>query len=501
MHKKNFFKIIIILVFIVNSFSFCFAKENHINTNIKNNDEYKKELLLTINECVNEIKTDLKKMDKILEQLDQTEEYEKYPAIRLNIDTPFFGLNSMIDNKLKIKNDVSTVDVAQGYSIKDIVNNNIIKLPDFKVGNIVVSTRDVKFDDNISVEDAKSSIFKLVQYISQTKNTSEILKKRINNIFERYIPEEKSKKIEEMNNKLEEISSNIRAKDNDILTIKLLNSDENSKKLIDKYYDINTQVYHLEKSVNNVLLNDEEIKNIEKNLVNLELNTTSYLKDINNEITKLTIDIDIQTLLKNTKVILEEKQSELDEYVDKSIIKEQVNLEEDNEENNDNINTDTVQTTRYEVTSKYIIDYEKSLLNNLYEKIKYYIPENTQEDTESIKPISVDEKKSVLEDVIKLYNDYLEKENKFYLDNLNYMLRDTTYKLAKLPEYTDAKTVKDVEYIYISLPEEINILLDEYNTKSSMQIEALTRGLKDRLLRIIDSNIKVNEEYIEFNKS
>lgn len=500
MHKNIFVKIITVftLLFMM-LFNSCLASE--IENIHEEENSTVEELLLVINDCVNEIKEELRIIDKTLDSLDKTEEYEKYPAIRLNIDTPFFGLNSMVDKKLKIKNEVSTVDVAQGYSIKDVVNNMSMKLPDFKVGNIVVSTRDVKFDNNISQEDAKECILKLIQYISQTKNINELLNKRINNIFEGYIPAEKSKKIEDMNNKLEAISSNIIAKDNDILTIKLLNSDENSKKLIDKYYDINTQVYNLEKLVNNIQLNNEELKNIEKRLVNLELNTTSYLKDINNEITKLTNDIDIQTLLKNTKAILEEKQSDLDEYVDKSIIKEQVNLVEDNVENNDNINDNTVQTTRYEVTSKYIIDYEKSLLNNLDEKIKYYIPENTVENNQSIIEVSDDEKSSVLADVIKLYNDFVSKENKFYLDNLNYMLRDTTYKLAKLPEYTDSKTVKDVEYIYISLPEEIDVLLDEYNTKSSMQLEALTRGLIERLLRIVDSNIKVNEEYIEFNKS
>ena len=50
-------------------------------------------------------------------------------------------------------------------------------------------------------------------------------------------------------------------------------------------------------------------------------------------------------------------------------------------------------------------------------------------------------------------------------------------------------------------PEEIDDLLDKYNSKSTLQTEALTNSLKDRLLRIVDSNIQVNMEYSKYNLS
>lgn len=496
MHKNTFFKIIFIFAFFaVFSFSVCFASENEEENQDENIDN--QELVLVINDCVNEIKNNLKEMDKVLGQLDKTEEYEKYPAIRLNIDTPFFGLGSMIDQKLKIKNEVSTVDVAKGYSIKDITNNMSIKLPDFKVGNIVVSTRDVKFDNNISLQDAKTSILKLVQYISQTKNTSALLNKRINHIFEGYIPKEKSEKIDALNSKLDEISNNIISKDDDILTIRLISNDETSKGIVSKYYDINNKIYNLEKSLDNMLLSKEELESIEKESVNLELESLNYLKEISDEKDKITNELNIEVLLNNTMEVLKNKKIALDEYVSQS-----TTYLEDGLNGQDELNIDGMEKVhQYEVTSKYIIDYEQTLLNNLDDKIKYYTPVNNDENSSEIKNVSEDEKKSLLQDVIKLYNDFVSKENKFYLDNLNYMLRDTTYKLSKLPEYTDAKTVMDVKYIYISLPEEIDDLLDEYNSKSTLQTEALTSSLKDRLLRIVKSNIQVNIEYDKFNLS
>ena len=496
MHKNTFFKIIFIFAFLtIFSFSVCFASENKEENQDENID--KQELILVIKDCVNEIKNNLKEMDKVLEQLDKTEEYEKYPAIRLNIDTPFFGLGAMVDQKLKIKNEVSTVDVAKGYSIKYITNNMSIKLPDFKVGNIVVSTRDVKFDENISIEDAKTSILKLVQYISQTKNTSELLNKRINHVFEGYIPKEKSDKINSLNNKLVEISNNIISKDEDIITITLISNDEDSKEIVSKYYDINNRIYNLEKTLDNVLLSKEELESIEKESINLELESLEYLKKVSNEKDKITNELNIAVLLNNTMEVLKNKKIALDEYVSKSFTYLEDSLNDQDEINSD----DKEKIQQYEITSKYIIDYEQTLLNSLDDKIKYYIPTNTDENINEEKNISDDEKKSLLRDVIKLYNDFVSKENKFYLDNLNYILRDTTYKLSKLPEYTDAKTVKDVKYIYVSLPEEIDDLLDKYNSKSTLQTEALTNSLKDRLLRIVDSNIQVNMEYSKYNLS
>lgn len=182
----------------------------------------------------------------------------------------------MVDQKLKIKNDVSTVDVAKGYSIKDVVNNMSIKLPDIKIGNIVVSTKDVKLDDSISESDAKIAITKLIQYISQVENTDELLDKRINNIFEGYIPKEKLDKIDSLKEKLNNISSNLISKDDDILTISLINNDENSKSIVTKYYDINDRVYDYKIAVNNVLLSKEELDDLETKSVSLELEGLNF---------------------------------------------------------------------------------------------------------------------------------------------------------------------------------------------------------------------------------
>ena len=373
-----------------------------------------------------------------------------------------------------------------------------IKLPDIKIGNIVVSTKDVKLDDSISESDAKIAITKLIQYISQVENTDELLDKRINNIFEGYIPKEKLDKIDSLKEKLNNISSNLISKDDDILTISLINNDENSKSIVTKYYDLNDRVYDYKIAVNNVLLSKKELDDLETKSVSLELEGLNFLKEVNLEKEKVVQNYDINTLLNNTSNILNEKKKALDEYVLKSTTSSIVSVKN---ENGEEVTSDTsVDVTNYAVTSKYIIDYEQNLLNSLNEKIKYYSLDNAEENNE-IREISSDEKSSLLQDVLRLYKDFEVKENKFYLDNLNYILRDTTYKLSKLPEYADSTTSKDVKYIYITLPNDMDKLLEKYDTKSLMQTEMLTKGLSNRLLKLVNSNVSVNMEYNKFNLS
>ena len=373
-----------------------------------------------------------------------------------------------------------------------------IKLPDIKIGNIVVSTKEVKLDDSISESDAKIAITKLIQYISQVENTDELLDKRINNNFEGYIPKEKLDKIDSLKEKLNNISSNLISKDDDILTISLINNDENSKSIVTKYYDLNDRVYDYKIAVNNVLLSKKELDDLETKSVSLELEGLNFLKEVNLEKEKVVQNYDINTLLNNISNILNEKKKALDEYVLKSTTSSIVSVKN---ENGEEVTSDTsVDVTNYTVTSKYIIDYEQNLLNSLNEKIKYYSLDNAEENNE-IREISSDEKSSLLQDVLRVYKDFEVKENKFYLDNLNYILRDTTYKLSKLPEYADSTTSKDVKYIYITLPNDMDKLLEKYDTKSLMQTEMLTKGLSNRLLKLVNSNVSVNMEYNKFNLS
>src|SRR5574344_1011425 len=199
-YKNSYIRSIFVFLFIIlsvltfRSYVFAVVEEQVKNEELNDDKENieKKQLLEKINNRISDMKKKLQETDKLIDNLKYTQEYENYPAVRLNVDTPFFGLDAILEKKLKINSEVSTVDVASGYSIRDILNNNSIKLPDFKVGNIIVSTKDVKIDENLSNDDARIIAFKLVQYTTQINNTNDLITNRINNVFENYIPKEKS---------------------------------------------------------------------------------------------------------------------------------------------------------------------------------------------------------------------------------------------------------------------------------------------------------------------
>ena len=153
---------------------------------IENQKAKKDELLKIIKELVQTLANEIKGFDDKINDIRSTDEYLNYPAIRLNIDTPLFGLNSIVENKLKITKDVSANDIANAYSIKSIIKNGSILLPDTKLGLLVISTKEVKFDDNISLNDANSAILKLIQYEKTLKNIDTFIDDQINKFFKGY---------------------------------------------------------------------------------------------------------------------------------------------------------------------------------------------------------------------------------------------------------------------------------------------------------------------------
>ena len=238
MTKKIYIKLAVFLVAIsIISMSNIFAS-NITNTNQENNtkinenqdvennekeeNKYTDKEILTeeeikqieqlnniIKELIKGIKNKIKSIDDNIKRLRDIEEYKTYPAIRLNVDTPIFGLDSVVNSKLKIKQEVSATDIAKGYSIKYIVKNNSIKLPDKYIAGIIVSTKDVKFDENISLNDANATVLKLMQYTKTVDNTLEFLENQTNKIFKGYIQKSKSENLLDIQRKLNKLNDNL----------------------------------------------------------------------------------------------------------------------------------------------------------------------------------------------------------------------------------------------------------------------------------------------------
>ena len=493
--------------------------------------ENKQLALKSINECKEEIRQEISKIDSKLSKIKEKDEYKNYPAIRLNIDTPIFGLVSVCNQKLKITSEVSAADVARGYSIKDIIQTNSLKVPSFSVGSIVVITRDIKFDENITLSDANTCILKLMQYFEQVESVNEFLDKQIIKIYSEYIPKEKQEKISDLKSRLTNIKNGMKELDKNLTKINLSRIDNEKYIEYQKIYiDINNKIYNYQEILENVLIDDDTLTEYEKNVVNLEAINLQLKQSVNELNTNMVNNLDFETIFANLRNDMQQRRDNVAKYINEASIKQEIknvenvdeNIENTEELNNENNNIEQATATEeikvYDVTDTQLIDTLNSSLSSLDEKIKENLGEtilnrikgveytsdineevvNKEEVTNIVtKELSDDEKDKLLEELYNLYKEFLSTENKFYLDNINMLIKDTTNKISSLSKYTDYSSISDIKYIYLELPDLLEKDVSLYNLDLVIEISSFTNNIKNRLNRIIEVNKIITKEYNE----
>ncbi len=488
----------------------------------------KKEIIKMIDECLDEIRSKLMDIENKEAKVKKQKEFENYPAIRLNVDTPVFGFISMVDNKLKIRRDVSTVDVANGYSIKDIVNKNKIKLPDFTVGSIVVTTRDVAIDEKMSYEDANLALLKIMQYISQLDSANEFLDFQINRTFRGYIDKEKSDSINDIKNRNSKITSSLIELDKKVVYLHIIKIDDNTLKEINQNYDnISLKNKNINTSVKDMLMSQDTLGKLQKDIIKEEEDLTKLTKTIDKEYDNAINKIDVEKMLKAMKEELTLRKDAVKKYIDDSVYTKKIDSSD--EENNDNKKQENIEDksneiiTKYEVTSKNTLDYLNSSIATIDEKIVKYTNLNkdkTENETNiddenkdkpisqevankedvtkvEIKELTKEEKKVLTDEIYRIYNDFLSRENKFYLDNTNFLINDTTKKTSDLIGKTDGDILSYMKYMYIELPDRLKDYINSNNMNSKRELKKLTKSLQKELETIVNSNVKVTKLYNE----
>ncbi|MEG2348315.1 MAG: hypothetical protein RSB67_01530 [Clostridia bacterium] len=481
---------------------------------LKLDEIQKKEILNTIKELSDEIRQNLKLIDEKVENIKKQEEYKKYPAIRLNIDTPMFGLTFAIEQRLQIKKGISTGDVASGYNIKDIVTNSSIKLPELEIAGFVVSTRDVKMDENISFADANICVVKLTQYIEQLESTQEFIDTQINRFFSFYVDKQKKDSLNNISLRLSTLNDKLLETDDVITYLYILNIDENIYNgYIDEYTKISKEIKEIKFSTSNILISKEDIESSLRKTVDLEGRLLDFSKKINDNYANSLKDINIDKVLLSTKKNMLERKNRLENYVKDSVKKQEIKTDgiEKSEDINDKIYEDKEQ---YSVVSKEILTYLNSILMSIDENIKKYLNEPIQVSNEvkngheevvnkeqvtkvTLLEFSEQDKQKVLEQVKILYDEFLLRENKFYLDNINYSLKDTSYKLTMLANNSDKNVLSQIKYVYLDMPKAINVNLKDNNLSSNIELKIVTDKIYNELNNLIQNNIKITKLYNE----
>lgn len=526
---------------------------------IENQKAKKDELLKIIKELVQTLANEIKGFDDKINDIRSTDEYLNYPAIRLNIDTPLFGLNSIVENKLKITKDVSANDIANAYSIKSIIKNGSILLPDTKLGLLVISTKEVKFDDNISLNDANSAILKLIQYEKTLKNIDTFIDDQINKFFKGYIPKDKKQNIENISVRLNRLGTLLQEQDIKLLKLEIISiSDENSKtyeETLKEFENLSGEMKKERKEIQNMLLSYDDITDIQKRLIDAEINMSTYSKKLDdyldenksfNELEMLSLLKDILTSRKDkiekyidNATLVTEISKQSDEFesnmqiskqenddtsiensvdsTDKNLTQDVVENKSDNELEGTQFEVSTEEKKVYDITYSNILDELKSCILKVDEKIKEY--ESKSSDTDNTKQLQdgdetitkdddkiedskaeneiADRKEKLLGEMILVYKEFLAKENKFYTDNMNLLLQNTTNVISDLAKYTTSELTSDMKYIYLSLPDKLESNLENTNLNLNIELKELSNNLHKEIIELVNLYVKVAKLYDE----
>lgn len=512
-------------------------EEVEVNENNVNNSEttqeseelklQKEQLNNMIKQLLDEILVKINYIDQRVEEIRSTEEYETYPAIRLNMDTPLFGLVKVTNNKLNITQDVSAADVASGYSIRTVIKNRSIKLPDVTFAGIVVSTRDVKLNEDIELSDANNAVLKLMQYSQKADSAIEFLDKQINKNFREYIPKEKLEQITELQRRLTKLEENLVTQDMNTIKLDMLVENKEEQDALNNYYntfkELSSNIKQSKIVVDNVLIADEALRNAQRDVIDIEARSLELTDGLEKALLSQKENINLEVMLNRMKERLENRQKSIEEYVLNSVEKREIKKDEEvvNENNNSdeqivdeqNTNLDeniTIEEIKkYDVTSADIVGILKQDIDNIETLIEKYFPtkvegneeqvETAEENNVEKEEITLEEKESVLEQLYDIYKDYITRENKFYTANVNSQLKATTSKTTDISKYTDSNVLEEMKYIYLELPETLEDYLDYCNTSLYIEVEDLSNKLSEQLNKLVDTYLKMEKIYEDLN--
>lgn len=499
---------------------YLYAQEDEQVVQEENELKQKEDIVNLINEYLVEIDDRINNIDLKIENSKNQEEFDYYPAIRLNIDTPFFGITSLVENKLKVKRDISTSDVANGYSIRNIVDNKIIRLPDSILGAIVVSTKEYNISTDMTMPQLKLTLVKCIQYLSQVDSANDFVDDRINKIFKDYIDEQKQNAIKDIRDRNDKMEQSLEDISDKISKLSLLGKDVTNYK--DTYFEVSSQLYNIDKYSKNTLILEDELTELAKT----SLTNESAIIDLQNSVSKsyeeALKDVDYGVFLENISKEYEARTNRMNDYIEASTTqtKEIVNDKEE-------IKT----TVNYDVTSRATLEYMQIELDNINIQLDEYNiqqeelkkqqeeesknneeqenqeEQNLQDQQEELTQENVDDNALIEENREKIdtlyskYKEFLSRENSFYINNINMLLKDSNDKVSSIIAEIDSgiEVKNDIfeytKYVYIDLPDNLTKYINENNMESTLEIDTLITQLMNQLKDLSNKNTKITNMY------
>ncbi|MEG1705489.1 MAG: hypothetical protein RR290_02810 [Clostridia bacterium] len=501
LYKKMFVNIIITFITIsILSISNIYATDE--NSNIKEDIQTQKVVesqvkkitdiqYESINKLLEYINNELKIIDDKILESKKMHEFDKYPAVRLNIDTPYFGISSIIEAKLKIRDKVSAVDIASGYGIRDVVNKKNIKVESFEVSNIIVITRDVIIDKEMTYSDAQICIFKLINYLDQVKSANKFLDKQLFSMISSYLLQEKTEVISKINEKIIELNDTLNSSLNELsYIINVCELDVNSD--ITLLYNFKSNLNKIDNITKNILSSkkilDESFVNIQK--------IEKEIREFRFEVNKKYLDVKNNLNLEMSLSIINKKMNlEIDyiqKYVDGALTEIVDKLDDTSnvvykESKNIIYQDEKIYKENYKLTSENMFENMKNDFKKCEEMLNKVKENNLIVETETVKK----EEYNVEETINLAFNTYikfLNKENIFLSNNAK-------LKITSIKQSSDLviNSFSDVEYLYIKLSDILTNISDEFKIDSIISNIKTIQSLKDVINSVIitSNNLKI----------
>lgn len=469
-----------------------------------------------INNILSNIKEQRKQITEKIASVQKTDSYINYPAVRLNVDTPIFGISAIISNELKISYEVTSSDVSGGYSVDSVIKSNKIKIPSYTVASFVVKTREININDQMTQADANIVIFKLIGYLNQVKSVNERLDKQLNNILLGYNSKEKSTIVSTASTNVSDIES-ISSDISDMLNkIGLLNVEN-----LDEYSNKNNEIEIVsdsnKKSLSNQLTTNDAINKI----IQSQVQEKEQIKTIDTQVkaiyTDKTTSIDKEALLKS----IFEKIKIQNDYITKYIANSDGTFQEnrdfcyDYEINN----LSSLSQNSYSITSKKISTSMQSNRDDAEKQLTEYLKKKTEEQknvssttnnsngnnvnnvsdqsiqkTEDQLKAEQKENLTLLDTLNKTYLEFLNNELEFIKDNMDMLIEDSKTKLTIIGQNTTEDISKYVQYVFIDYSKNIN---KSVNYKSIISKISSIESLKKELNTVLENNLQIKKIYNE----
>lgn len=399
-----------------------------------------------INNYIESMNEKLKNIDDLILYMKSQKEYTKYPAVRLNVQTPFLGIAAMTENKLSINDNISIFDRTQSYSIRDVLNKKSIKIPSFSIGGITILTKDVRiYSTELTKEELMQVLNSLKLYDKKLDEVYLFVQEQKNNIFLDYIDKDIKQRIDEYRTDTLQIQKELLDNNDKLVLLHIISTSLNDDytNIVTNYSKIYESSLKILDELSNILITKDELDKIKENISNLKEELTKVNTEINLMYEVEILNLDVNKILSNINENVRFYILDIEDYIKNSYIEEELN---------DNATKSLIE--KYEIKDKSILEELVTFYDEINLKIKER--ENTEVEEFSKKVYTKEEDVVFIENVNKNYYSLLNKVQKFYENNLKYILNLDIKEVESIMKYTDINVSKYLQILYFDLQNNIN---------------------------------------------